>query len=112
MQATSGKRNQCDSIKFRESLLIADCRQDSGHHHHVNDKDIHRNIYKHQNERNSCLPQIPSNQKMIEIADETPEKPRWHIWTNQLTQQNVWGDNLKSVTQKCHTITFMMNISD
>jgi len=50
-----------------------------------------------------------SNQKMIEIAEETPEKPRWHIWTNQQTQQNVWGDNLTSATQKCHTITFMMN---
>ncbi len=53
-----------------------------------------------------------SNQKMIEIAEETPEKPQWHIWTNQQTQQNVWGDNLKSATQKCHTITFMMNWCD
>jgi hypothetical protein len=24
----------------------------------------------------------------------------------------VWGDNLKSATQKCHTITFMMNWCD
>ncbi len=63
MQATSGERNLYDGIKFRESLLIADCRQDSSHQHHVNDKDIHRNIYKHQNERNSCLPHIPEQSK-------------------------------------------------
>jgi hypothetical protein len=24
----------------------------------------------------------------------------------------VWGDNLKSATKKCHTITFMMNWCD